>query len=129
MGGPGACPGWGGTCVPGSCRDKGRGGVEEGAWCLSWLGGDLVAPRSPHWITLPPGQAPGPHAVVNIHQDRGRHITGFGRQNPLPAFAGCSALPIYKLKPIYLPRAWAGIIKIKKVQLPPQCASSRRKRT
>src|SRR5216683_2800532 len=33
-------------CGPGSCRDKGRGGVDEGAWCLSWLGCDLVAPRS-----------------------------------------------------------------------------------
>src|SRR5258708_15711706 len=65
----------------GSCRDKGRGGVDEGALCLSWLGCDLCAPRSPHWIALPPGQAQGPHpalhpplvptgphAVVNIHQ-------------------------------------------------------------
>src|SRR5258708_9883771 len=65
----------------GSCRDKGRGGVDEGAWCLSWLGCDLFAPRSPHWIALPPGQAPGPHpaphpplvptgphSVVNIHR-------------------------------------------------------------
>jgi hypothetical protein len=30
---------------PRSCRDKGRGGVDEGALCLSWLGCDLVAPR------------------------------------------------------------------------------------
>src|SRR5260221_9316422 len=28
------------------------------ALCLSWLGCDLFAPRSPHWIALPPGQAP-----------------------------------------------------------------------
>ena len=34
---------------------------DEGAWCLSWLGCDLCAPRSPHWSALPPGQAPGPH--------------------------------------------------------------------
>src|SRR6266852_7415871 len=74
-----------GACGPGSCRDKGRGGVDEGAWCLSWLGCDLVAPRSPHWSALPPGQAPGPHpaphpplvptgphSVVNIHQDTQR---------------------------------------------------------
>src|SRR6266478_8224687 len=47
MRGPGACPGWGATCGPGSCREKGRGGVDEGAWCLSWLGCDLCAPRSP----------------------------------------------------------------------------------
>src|SRR5229473_2539665 len=47
-----------GACGPGSCRDKGRGGVDEGAWCLSWLGCDLCAPRSPHWSALPPGQAP-----------------------------------------------------------------------
>src|SRR5258708_37309751 len=65
----------------GSCRDKGRGGVDEGALCLSWLGCDLFAPRSPHWLALPPGQAQGlhpaphpplvptgPHSVVNIHQ-------------------------------------------------------------
>src|SRR5229473_812695 len=69
------------ACGPGSCRDKGRGGVDEGAWCLSWLGCDLCAPRSPQGIALPPGQAPGPHpaphpplvptgphSVVNIHQ-------------------------------------------------------------
>src|SRR5258708_15421507 len=62
--------------IPGSCRDKGRGGVDEGAWCLSSLGCDRFAPR----IALPPGQAPGPHpaphpplvptgphSVVNIH--------------------------------------------------------------
>src|SRR5229473_3001799 len=36
----------GDACVPGSCRDKGRGGVDEGALCLSWLGCDLFAPRS-----------------------------------------------------------------------------------
>src|SRR5216684_4983650 len=78
-----------GACGPGSCRDKGRGGVDEGALCLSSWGCDLFAPRSPHWSALPSGQAPGPHpaphpplvptgphAVVNIHQDRGRHITG-----------------------------------------------------
>src|SRR6266851_1475766 len=60
------------------------------ALCLSSLGCDLCAPRSPHWIALPPGPHPaphpplvptGPHSVVNIHQDRGRHITGFGRQH------------------------------------------------
>src|SRR6266436_6167654 len=109
MGGPGACPGWGGTCGPGSCRDKGWGGVDEGAWCLSWLGCDLVAPRSPHWIALPAGQAPGPHpapypplvptgphSAVNIHQDRGRHIPGFGRQHSLSAFAACSDILIKK---------------------------------
>src|SRR5229473_4408173 len=50
----------GDACVPGSCRDKGRGGVDEGALYLSWLGCDLFAPRSPHWSALPPGQAPGP---------------------------------------------------------------------
>src|SRR6266851_2333732 len=51
------------------------------ALCLSSLGCDLFAPRSPHWSALPPGQAQGPHpaphpplvptgphAVVNIHQ-------------------------------------------------------------
>src|SRR5713226_3865862 len=51
------------------------------ALCLSSLGCDLVAPRSPQWIALPPGQAQGPypapypplvptgpHLVVNIHQ-------------------------------------------------------------
>src|SRR5216683_6828338 len=94
-------------CGPGSCRDKGRGGVDEGAWCLSWLGCDLFAPRSPQWIALPPGQAQGPHpaphpplvptlphAVVNIHQDRGRHITGFGRQHSL----SCTP-PIYRPLP------------------------------
>src|SRR6266851_9291432 len=66
------------------------------ALCLSWLGCDLVAPRSPQGIALPPGQAlglhpaphpplvpTGPHSVVNIHQERGRHITRFGRQNSL----------------------------------------------
>src|SRR5216684_1890399 len=77
------------TTESGSCRDKGRGGVDEGALCLSSLGCDLFAPRSPHWSALPPGQAQGPHpaphpplvptgphSVVNIHQDRVRHITG-----------------------------------------------------
>src|SRR5216684_2915641 len=67
----------GDACVPGSCRDKGRGSVDEGALCLSWLGCDLCAPRSPHWSALPPGPHPaphpplvptGPHSVVNIHQ-------------------------------------------------------------
>src|SRR5216683_5871761 len=75
------------ACSPGSCRDKGRGGVDEEAWCLSWLGCDLFAPRSPHWIALPPGQAPGPHpapppplvptgphAVVNIHEGPVMHL-------------------------------------------------------
>src|SRR5713226_9660455 len=65
------------TTESGSCRDKGRGSVDEGALCLSWLGCDLCAPRSPHWSALPPGPHPaphpplvptGPHAVVNIHQ-------------------------------------------------------------
>src|SRR6266446_8294896 len=50
----------GDACVPGSCRDKGRGGVDEGAWCLSWLGGDLGAPRSPHWLALPPDKHQAP---------------------------------------------------------------------
>src|SRR6266849_7552638 len=44
-----------------SCRDKGWGGVDEGALCLSSLGCGLCAPRSPQGIALPPGQAPGPH--------------------------------------------------------------------
>src|SRR5216683_2726559 len=52
------------ACGPGSCRDKGRGGVDEEAWCLSWLGCDLFAPRSPQGIALPPGQAPGPHPAL-----------------------------------------------------------------
>src|SRR5713101_2787314 len=34
-------------CPPASCRDKGRGGVDEGALCLSWLGCDLGALRNP----------------------------------------------------------------------------------
>src|SRR6266852_1919218 len=44
-----------------SCRDKGWGGVDEGALCLSSLGCGLCALRSPQGIALPPGQAPGPH--------------------------------------------------------------------
>src|SRR5260370_40496556 len=68
------------ACGPGSCRDKGWGGVDEGALCLSSLGCDLFAPRSLQWIALPSGQAPGPHpsphpplvptgphSVINIH--------------------------------------------------------------
>src|SRR6266851_6010083 len=43
-----------------SCRDKGWGGVDEGALCLSSLGCGLCAPRSPQGIALPPGQAQGP---------------------------------------------------------------------
>src|SRR6266849_4840633 len=87
-------------CPPASCRDKGRGGVDEGALCLSWLGCDLGALRNPQGIALPPGQAQGPHpaphpplvptgplSVVTIHRDRGRHITGFGRQHLLSAVA------------------------------------------
>src|SRR5260221_13877816 len=31
-----------------SCRDKGRGGGDEGALCLSWLGGDPLASRNPN---------------------------------------------------------------------------------
>src|SRR5258707_4058219 len=31
-----------------SCRDKGRGGVDEGALCLSWLGCDPLASRNPN---------------------------------------------------------------------------------
>src|SRR5713101_6136332 len=71
-------------CGPGSCRDKGRGGVDEGAWCLSWLGCDLFAPRNPHWLALPPGQAqgplPAPHPPL-VPTGRVTHITPFGRQN------------------------------------------------
>src|SRR5216684_833355 len=40
------------------------------------------------------GAAPLPHSVVNIHQDRGRHITGFGRQHSL----SCTP-PIYRPLP------------------------------
>src|SRR6266446_4369462 len=97
-----------GNVRPASCRDKGRGGVDEGAWCLSWLGCDLVAPRSPHWSALPPGQAPGPHpaphpplvptgphAVVSIHQER---IPRFGRQHSSGGGGISSPFPIRLLK-------------------------------
>jgi len=79
MRGPGACPrgdetGWPhatqttrhasrtrGRCVPGSCRDKGQGGVDEGAWCLSSWGCDHLASRNPNESKSDQGQAPGPH--------------------------------------------------------------------
>src|SRR5712692_8169381 len=71
-------------CPPASCRDKGRGGVDEGALCLSWLGCDLCAPRSPRWIALPPGQAQGAHPAPHpplVPTGRVTHITPFGRQH------------------------------------------------
>src|SRR5216683_7384814 len=65
------------ACSPGSCRDKGRGGVDEEAWCLSWLGCDLCAPRSPpldrvatRTSTRPPPcptSAPCPYRTGNAH--------------------------------------------------------------
>src|SRR5258706_33823 len=66
------------------CRDRGRGGVDEGAWCLSSLGCDLVAPRSPHWLALPQGQAPGPHPSPHpppVPTGRVTHIILCGRQH------------------------------------------------
>src|SRR5216683_1954597 len=100
-----------------SCRDKGWGGVDEGALCLSWLGCDLCAPldrvATRTRIRPPPcpSSAPCPY------------ITSFGRQHSsgclfklsrtflqiepclkqitripvgadLSAFAGCSAIPV-----------------------------------
>src|SRR5216683_8132532 len=37
-----------GKVRPASCRDKGRGGVDEGALCLSSLGCDHLASRNPN---------------------------------------------------------------------------------
>ncbi len=64
-------------CPPASCRDKGRGGVDEGAWCLSSLGCDLFAPRNPQMdrvatrtSTRPPPcstSAPCPYRTGNAH--------------------------------------------------------------
>src|SRR6266446_5368944 len=95
-------------CPPASCRDKGRGGVEEGALCLSSLGCDRFAPRNPHWIALPPGtstrplpcptSAPCPYGTGNAHSPirsstfiRGRFTVPIA---DLSAFAGYSDIPM-----------------------------------
>src|SRR5216683_5598324 len=69
-----------GKVRPASCRDKGRSGVDEGALCLSWWGGDRLASRNPdHWsCQQDKHQAP---TLLHIHplslQDGGRHSQSF----------------------------------------------------
>src|SRR6266849_3092515 len=90
---------WGTVRYP-SCRDKGRLWGRVGACCLSSLGCDLFAPRSPHWIALPPGQAPGPLIHItpplvptgpwdaSVSMDM---ITRFGRQHSVGEITAESA--------------------------------------
>src|SRR5260370_31532169 len=89
MRGPCSCPGWGATWLLHA--------VPTGARCHQGQA------QGPHPAPYPPLVPTGPHSVVNIHQERGRHITGFGRQHSLSAFAGCSALPLNLLNRIMKP--------------------------
>src|SRR6266446_8560041 len=74
-----------GNVCPASCRDKGRGGVDEGAWCLSWLGYDHLASRNPNaWKSHhDKHQAPTlPHIRPLSLQDGDPRLPEFGRSKP-----------------------------------------------
>src|SRR6266446_5879427 len=74
-----------GNVRPASCRDKGRGGVDEGAWCLSSLGCDHLASRNPNESKSHQDkhQAPTlPHIRPLSLQDGDTRIPEFGREKP-----------------------------------------------
>src|SRR5229473_7409494 len=65
-----------GKVRPASCRDKGRSGVDEGALCLSWWGGDRLASRNPDHSSCHEDKHKAP-TLLHVHplslQDAGRH--------------------------------------------------------
>src|SRR5581483_6478823 len=69
--------------LPRFCRDKGRGWVDVGAWCLSSLGCDHCASRNSNGIVCHQDKHKAP-ALSRIRplslQDGGAHITTFVRQ-------------------------------------------------
>ena len=68
-----------------SCRDKGRGGVDEGALCLSWSECDHLASRNPNASKSEEDKhkAPTlPHIRPLSLQDGDTRIPEFGREKP-----------------------------------------------
>ncbi len=104
MRGPGACPRWGATILPHGTPTNRR--------------ATRTSTRPPPCPTSAPcpyrtgtrafpslvvqnqqdGAAPLPHSVVNIHQERGRHIPGFGCQHSSGGGGISSPFPIRLLK-------------------------------
>src|SRR5258708_30487873 len=69
-----------GKVRPASCRDKGRGGVDEGAWCLSSWGGDRLASPNPDHSSCHQDKHKAPtllHVRPLSLQDGGRHSQSF----------------------------------------------------
>src|SRR5260221_6728831 len=69
-----------GKVRPASCRDKGRSGVDEGAWCLSWWGGDRLASPNPDHSSCQQDKHQAP-TRLHVHplslQDGGRPSQSF----------------------------------------------------